>query len=258
MEYSLYLLCRELREHVKVALSGEAADELFGGYTWFHDDESINADTFPWHTPFKKAGGIDALRVVGIWDRLKLTDYISQRYREALAEVPKKPGETGVELRMRELTYLNLTRWRNFLLDRKDRMSMAVGLEVRVPFCDHRLVEYVFNAPWSMKKFDGREKSLLRAAMNGLLPESVLQRMKNPYPSTQDEKYELALRDRVEELLEDGAPVQQLVPAAAIRTLLEAPVGTYGIGGPWGARAVLERLVEFNVWVTEYGVRVDL
>ncbi|MCA1671793.1 MAG: asparagine synthase (glutamine-hydrolyzing), partial [Actinobacteria bacterium] len=167
MEFSLYLLCRALRERLTVALSGEAADELFGGYTWFHDVDAINADTFPWHTPFEKAGGIAALRKVGLWDRLELTDYIKHRYAQALEEVPRLPGETGLEARMRELTYLNLTRWENFLLDRKDRISMAVGLEVRVPFCDHRLVEYVFNAPWAMKSFDGREKSLLRAAMRG-------------------------------------------------------------------------------------------
>jgi asparagine synthase (glutamine-hydrolysing) len=258
MEYSLYLLCRALRERLTVALSGEAADELFGGYTWFHDVDAVNADTFPWHSPFEKVGGMGALRTVGLWDRLALTDYVKQRYAEALDEVPRLPSETGLEARMRELTYLNLTRWENFLLDRKDRISMAVGLEVRVPFCDHRLVEYVFNAPWAMKNFDGREKSLLRAAMRGVLPDSVLDRTKSPYPSTQDVKYELALREQVAEILTEHAPVLQLVTEKDICKLLDAPVGSYSVGGPWSARAVLERLVEFNAWVTEYDVRVEL
>lgn len=258
MEYSLYLLCRALRERVTVALSGEAADELFGGYTWFHDVDAVNSDTFPWHSPFEKVGGMGALRTVGLWDRLALTDYVKQRYAEALDEVPRLPGETGLEARMRELTYLNLTRWENFLLDRKDRISMAVGLEVRVPFCDHRLVEYVFNAPWAMKNFDGREKSLLRAAMRGVLPDSVLDRTKSPYPSTQDVKYELALRERVAQILTENAPILHLLTEEGIRKLLDVPVGSYGVGGPWSARAVLERLVEFNTWVTEYDVRVDL
>jgi asparagine synthase (glutamine-hydrolysing) len=258
MEYSLYLLCRALRERLTVALSGEAADELFGGYTWFHDMDAVNADTFPWHSPFEKAGGMGALRTVGLWDRLALTDYVKQCYAAALDEVPRLPGETGLEERMREITYLNLTRWENFLLDRKDRISMAVGLEVRVPFCDHRLVEYVFNAPWAMKNFDGREKSLLRAAMQDVLPDSVLDRTKNPYPSTQDVKYELALREQVAEILTENAPVLQLVTEEGIRKLLGVPVGSYGVGGPWSARAVLERLVEFNTWVTEYDVRVEL
>jgi asparagine synthase (glutamine-hydrolysing) len=258
MEYSLYLLCRALRERLTVALCGEAADVLFGGYTWFHDVDAVNADTFPWHSPFEKVGGMGALRTVGLWDRLALTDYVKQRYAEALDEVPRLPSETGLEARMRELTYLNLTRWENFLLDRKDRISMAVGLEVRVPFCDHRLVEYVFNAPWAMKNFDGREKSLLRAAMRGVLPDSVLDRTKSPYPSTQDVKYELALREQVAEILTEHAPVLQLVTEKDICKLLDAPVGSYSVGGPWSARAVLERLVEFNAWVTEYDVRVEL
>jgi asparagine synthase (glutamine-hydrolysing) len=258
MEYSLYLLCRAVRDRVTVALSGEAADELFGGYTWFHDEEAVNGDTFPWHHPFEKAGGIGALREVGLWDTLGLAEYIRSRYDEALSEVPRLPGESADETRRRELSYLNLTRWENFLLDRKDRISMAVGLEVRVPFCDHRLVEYVFNAPWWMKSFDGREKSLLRAAMRGVLPDSVLDRKKNPYPSTQDGRYETALRERLEKLCTPGSPVLRLVGEAGIRRLLARPAGAYVMGGPWAARAVVERLIEFNDWVTEYDVRVDL
>nr|WP_231644979.1 asparagine synthase (glutamine-hydrolyzing) [Sciscionella sp. SE31] len=258
MEYSLLLLCKALRKHVTVALSGEAADELFGGYTWFHDREAIDTDTFPWHTPFRNGGGIDAWRAVGLWDRLEFTDYIKHRYDEALAEVPRLDGESSTEARMRELSYLNLTRWERWLLDRKDRISMAVGLEVRVPFCDHRLVEYVFNAPWSMKSFDGREKSLLRAAMRGLLPESVLERKKSPYPSTQDLSYERALRAKLSELLAADAPVRELVSAAEIRTLLDVPEGSYRVGGLWTARSVPERLIEFDNWVADYDVTVRL
>ncbi|MFE2475900.1 asparagine synthase (glutamine-hydrolyzing) [Streptomyces sp. NPDC059389] len=258
MEYSLLILCRALKQRMTVALSGEAADELFGGYTWFHDKEAVELDSFPWHHPFEKLGGIGALRDVGLWDRLGLTEYVKGRYAQALEEVPRLEGETGFEERMRERTYLNLTRWENFLLDRKDRMSMAASLEVRVPFTDHRLVEYVYNTPWAMKSFDGREKSLLRAAMRGVLPDTVLDRKKNPYPSTQDRRYEIALREQVEGILVEGAPVLRLVSEADIRKLLDRPVGSYAVGGPWSARAVLERLIEFNTWVTEYDVRVEL
>ncbi|WP_020665968.1 asparagine synthase (glutamine-hydrolyzing) [Amycolatopsis nigrescens] len=258
MEYSLYLLCKELRKQVKVALSGEAADELFGGYTWFHEPDAVKTACFPWHSPFRGGGGIDTLRLIGLWDRLDLTGYVEQRYAEALAEVPRLDGETGHEARMRELGYLNLTRWETFLLDRKDRMSMAAGLEVRVPFCDHRLVEYVFNTPWSMKNFDGREKSLLRAAVRDLLPKSVLDRKKSPYPSTQDTRYERELRRRLEGIITADAPVLQLVPEADLRKLLAVPEGGYRVGGLWTARSIPERLLEFNAWVTEYGVRVEL
>ncbi|MGW4238386.1 asparagine synthase (glutamine-hydrolyzing) [Streptomyces sp. NPDC004749] len=259
MEYSLLVLCRALKERMTVALSGEAADELFGGYTWFHDREAVEGDTFPWHHPFEKAGGMGALRTIGLWQRLGLGDYVKRRYAEALEEVPRLPGESGTRERMRELTYLNLTRWENFLLDRKDRISMAAALEVRVPFTDHRLVEYVYNTPWEMKSFDGREKSLLRAAMRGVLPDSVLDRKKNPYPSTQDGGYERAVRERVEAAMAaDDAPVLRLASREEITRLLDEPAGAYAMGGPWSARAVLERLVEFNSWVRRNDVRVEL
>lgn len=258
MEYSLLVLCRALKKEMTVALSGEAADELFGGYTWFHDSDAIESDTFPWHSPFRKAGGIGALRDIGLWERLGLEEHIKRRYAEALEEVPRLPGESGLEARMRELTFLNLTRWENFLLDRKDRISMAASLEVRVPFTDHRLVEYVYNTPWAMKNFDGREKSLLRAAMRGVLPDSVLDRKKNPYPSTQDTGYEKALREQLTGILAERGPALLLASEAEIRTLLDAPEGAYSMGGPWSARAVIERLIEFNTWVTLYDVRVEL
>ncbi|MEV1090158.1 asparagine synthase (glutamine-hydrolyzing) [Streptomyces microflavus] len=258
MEHSLLHLCTALKRQVTVALSGETADELFGGYNWFFDKEAVEGDTFPWYDAWQRLGGLDTMKEIGLWDRLGLEEYVKARYAEALAEVPRLEGESGREERMRELTYLNISRWENFLLDRKDRISMAASLEVRVPFTDHRLVEYVFNVPWEMKNFDGREKSLLRAAVADVLPESVLTRKKSPYPSTQDLEYVRALRDKVAALLDEGSPVLALVPAESVQLLLDKPLESYaGLGGLWGTRAVMERLVEFNTWVTLYGVRVE-
>ena len=165
---SLYLLFRAIRAHSTVALSGESADEVFGGYRWFHDPGAVApTPSRGWRDRRRRRGRRPAAASLldrGLLDELDLAGYQAPGYREALAEVPRLAGETGHERRMREICYLHLTRFVQILLDRKDRMSMAVGLEVRVPFCDHRLVEYVFNTPWAMKTFDGREKSLLRAA----------------------------------------------------------------------------------------------
>jgi asparagine synthase (glutamine-hydrolysing) len=255
MEYSLYLLFRAVRERSTVALSGESADELFGGYSHFHDPEAVAAGTFPWHLPYRRAGGMDALRELGLWRRLELEGYIADSYRDALAEVPELPGESPAEARMRQISHLHLTRFITFLLDRKDRISMSVGLEVRVPFCDHRLVEYVFNTPWAMKTFDGREKSLLRAATADVLPASIVRRKKSPYPSTQDVRYEQALREQLSTLLAPGhAPVLDLVDRDGLRRLLDRPAGSYGIGGPYSARAALERVIDLNTWLTDHGV----
>jgi asparagine synthase (glutamine-hydrolysing) len=157
---------------------------------------------------------------------------------------------------MREICYLHLTRFVNMLLDRKDRLSMAHGLEVRVPFCDHRLVEYVFNTPWSFKTFDGREKSLLRAATSDLLPESIVTRRKSPYPATQDPAYAHALRGALAELIADAdAPVLPLLDQSAIRTLLKAPAEAVS---STVTRINLEMVLDLNVWLDSHKLRVDL
>ncbi|MGM3175587.1 asparagine synthase (glutamine-hydrolyzing) [Dickeya lacustris] len=200
---SIYLLFKAIRNEATVALSGESADEVFGGYRWFHQPEIMQGETFPWaeHTFVTNFNtGLEAFSP-DLLANLALPDYVHSRYQEALAEVPRLEGEARQEARMREVLYLHLTRYMRILLDRKDRLSMAAGLEVRVPFCDHRLVEYVFNTPWKMKTFDGREKSLLRAAIGDLLPQAVLQRKKAPYPAIQNAHYSAVLQRQAAELV---------------------------------------------------------
>jgi asparagine synthase (glutamine-hydrolysing) len=259
---SLYLLFKAIREHSTVALSGESADEVFGGYSWFHDQEAVNAATFPWMSAFRRGGFFGGgtgtrqptrppLLHPALLSKLDVDGYRDARYRQALAEVPHREGDTGVERRMREICYLHLTRFVQLLLDRKDRMSMATGLEVRVPFCDHRLVEYVFNTPWSMKTFDGREKSLLRAATRDVLPEPIAQRVKSPYPSTQDPRYAQALRAELRRLLADReAPVRPLIDTA------EADRAASGGGEEY--RPSMELILALNSWLRRYGVELTL
>jgi asparagine synthase (glutamine-hydrolysing) len=254
---SLYLLFKAVRAESTVALSGESADELFGGYRWFHNPAAVGADTFPWLTAGSSRyfGGLSLLDK-GFVEKLDLPNYRADRYREALAEVPVLPGETGVERKMREITYLNLTRFVQTLLDRKDRMSMAVGLEVRVPFCDHRLVEYVFNVPWAMKSFDGREKSLLRAVARDLLPESIVTRVKTPYPATQDPIYATALRTELAGVLGDpDSPVLPLLDVAKARRVAGRPAGQTSM--PY-ERGGLEMALWLNRWLSEYDVTLDI
>ncbi|MFC4534688.1 asparagine synthase (glutamine-hydrolyzing) [Sphaerisporangium dianthi] len=256
MDTSLHLLFRAVRAHSTVALSGESADEVFGGYRWFHDPAAVNAGTFPWLASGIRLTALDQVLAPDLLRELDVPGYCAERYREALDEVPRLPGESGMEARMREVSYLHLTRFVQMLLDRKDRMSMAVGLEVRVPFCDHRLVEYVFNAPWSMKTFDGHEKSLLRAATADVLPESVLARKKSPYPSTQDPAYEKALREETARLLESGDfPAASMIDVPKVRTMIDQPLDAVS---RHDLRAALEGLLQFNAWLERYKVRVSL
>jgi asparagine synthase (glutamine-hydrolysing) len=257
MYTSLYLLFRAIRERSTVALSGESADEVFGGYRWFHDPAVVAAETFPWVAAVRSRTETDAgLLAPDIEAKLDLPGYRDAAYRQALGEVDHLPEESASEHRMREISYLHLTRFVQILLDRKDRMSMAHGLEVRVPFCDHRLVEYVYNTPWALKTFDGREKSLLRAATADVLPDSVVQRRKSPYPSTQDPAYEKMLRDRVRDMLSDAnAPLRPLLDDSRARELTKGGFEGSSFGAArWG----MELALSLNDWMTRYPVSLQL
>ncbi|MCF0087710.1 asparagine synthase (glutamine-hydrolyzing) [Streptomyces jietaisiensis] len=256
MDASLYLLFKAVRGHSTVALSGESADEVFGGYLQFFDEEARNAEAFPWLVRFGRHFGDDtAVLRPELTRSLDLEGYVADSYRTAVAGVRRLDGESDVEWRMRRMSHLHLTRFVRALLDRKDRMSMAVGLEVRVPFCDHRLVEYVYNAPWALKSFDGREKTLLREATADVLPKSVYDRVKSPYPSTQDPKYGLALQDHAKELLSRPShPVFDLVDRERLRRLAhrDTPSGTQA------ARRGLEKTLDLAVWMDMYSPELVL
>ncbi|MGW3208514.1 asparagine synthase (glutamine-hydrolyzing) [Streptomyces sp. NPDC001135] len=256
MDASLLLLFRAIREKSTVALSGESADEVFGGYLQFFDEEARRADTFPWLSSMGRMMGDDAevLRA-DLTKSLDLEGYVADGYRTAAAAVDRLDGESDFEYRMRRMSHLHLTRFVRALLDRKDRMSMAVGLEVRVPFCDHRLVDYVYNAPWALKSFDGREKSLLREAAADVLPRSVYERVKSPYPSTQDPRYARALQEQAKELLSRPShQVFDLVDRDRLRRAAEReePVGTQA------ARRGLERTLDLARWLELYTPEVTL
>ncbi|MEU6556586.1 asparagine synthase (glutamine-hydrolyzing) [Streptomyces sp. NPDC046915] len=257
MDASLYLLFRAVRDQSTVALSGESADEVFGGYRQFFDEESRRADTFPWLLMAGRNFGDDSDIVrPDLAKALDVEAYVADGYRTAVAGIDRLDGESDFEYRMRRICHLHLTRFVRVLLDRKDRMSMAVGLEVRVPFCDHRLVEYVYNTPWSLKSFDGREKSLLREAAADLIPRSVYDRVKSPYPSTQDPRYARALQDQAKDLLaRPSHPVFDLVDREKVRLAAHreaAPVSTQA------ARHGLERALDLALWLDLYRPELSL
>ncbi|MEP9394351.1 asparagine synthase (glutamine-hydrolyzing) [Gordonia sp. VNK1] len=256
MDTSLYLLFRAIREESTVALSGESADEVFGGYRWFFDEAARTAHTFPW-LAFQSSmtTGRDALLTPDLRRELDLDAYVADQYSAALEAVPVVDGETGDERRMREICHLHLTRMVRMLLDRKDRASMAVGLEVRVPFCDHRLVEYVYNTPWAFKTFDGREKSLLREATRHVLPQSVIDRTKSPYPSTQDVKYAESLQQQLADVAADrDHPVFSLVDHDWVGSAVDADAATL----TGATRTQLDRTLDLFHWIDMYSPTLHL
>ena len=232
-----------------MALSGESADEVFGGYKQFFDPQAQQATMFPWLVRYAEFGDDAEILTEATTKALDLHTYIQDSYDAAVSGIERLDGENDFEYRMRKICKLYLTRFLRILLDRKDRTSMAVGLEVRVPFCDHRLVDYVYNTPWALKTFDGREKSLLRHATSDVLPKSVAERVKSPYPSTQDPKYAVALQNNAKEILAN--------PAHTVFEIVDRDwlAGAVAVDTPQITRASrhgLERTLDIALWLDMY------
>ncbi|MET8939011.1 asparagine synthase (glutamine-hydrolyzing) [Streptomyces rubiginosohelvolus] len=252
LDVSLYLLFREVRRHLTVALSGEGADDAFGGYPWFASEAERPSGGFPWSAGVKDRNAVLSPELRG---HLDLHERLEARYREALDEVPYLDGESGVDRRMREVYYLQHTRFLPFLLDRKDRMSMANGLEVRVPFCDHRLVEYVWNVPWRLKRLGGSEKGLLRAAVEDALPAEVVHRPKSGFPVGQSPEYLESVRTAVSDMIESDGPAMRLLDAGTLRAMVRDQAW---VNGTFTPPPILPRALQLDDWLTAYDVRVVL
>lgn len=255
VDASLLLFCHEIKKDATVAISGEAADEIFGGYPWFHREDALNANTFPWSLASAMRADLLAPDVV---EWIKPLDYIGDRYAQAIAEVPHLDGENEQLRKMRQMSYLNITRFMPTLLDRKDRMSMAAGLEVRVPFCDHRLVDYVWNIPWEIKASGDREKGILRKALRGVLPDDVLTRKKSPYPKTHNPNYLTAVKTLLLDILNDpSSPLLPLINVQKVRALAESDSAKSNI--PWFGQLMsgpqlFAYLYQVNLWLKHYKV----
>ena len=206
VDSSLLLFCGEIRQHVKVALSGECADEIFGGYPWYRDPEIRAQEGFPWSQNSHTRSSL--LRPE---PQIDASSFLMDAYRDTCRSADILPGTTQEERRMKEMVNLNFRWFMQTLLDRKDRMSMYHGLEVRVPFCDYRIAEYLDGVPWEFKDWQGREKGLLRKAVEDLLPHEVLYRKKSPYPKTQDPQYETLVTERMQCLLHSPSPLWEII-----------------------------------------------
>ncbi len=256
IDSSLLLFCKEIRNNFTVALSGECADEIFGGYPWFTRAEDINSNTFPWSKSTKERQEIISKE----FSSLPLEDYVNQKYYDTIARVSKLNGESKEESRMRELFYLNVKWFMITLLNRKDRMSMANSLEVRVPFADYRLVEYAYNIPNKIKFYNGREKGLLRESLRGILPDEIIDRKKSPYPKTHHIDYTNAVQKWMRVILSDkNAPIYQLIDKNKVTEIVET--GGTAFKKPWYGQLMtgpqlIAYFIQLNTWMEEFNVKI--
>ena len=256
VDSSMLYFCGRVKNFYKVVLTGECADEIFGGYPWFHKEECFKAKTFPWSMDITARQAVLKDEIIA---ELHMEQYIREAYENTIQETPKLPGEDAHEARRREISYLNMKWFMQTLLDRMDRTSMYSGLEARVPFADIRIINYMYNVPWSMKCRNHVEKSLLREAAEGLLPNEVLYRKKSPYPKTYDPAYEKKLADALTEIIEDASsPVLQLVDKKKVYDFIHQKKDD---GRPWYGQLMagpqmLAYLLQINYWMKKYRLSI--
>lgn len=256
VDSSMLYFCRLVKPYYKVVLTGECADEIFGGYPWFHKKECFEADIFPWSMDVSARQTVLKDEII---KELGMEDYIKKAYHRTLQETPKLMGENKTEARRREISYLNMKWFMQTLLDRMDRTSMCSGLEARVPFADIRIMQFMYNVPWKMKSGNGVEKMLLRDAMKGLLPDEVLFRKKSPYPKTYDPAYEKMLGDAVMEIISDvSQPLNMLVDQKKVIAFVKEKKD---YGKPWYGQLMagpqmLAYLLQINYWMKKYHLAI--
>lgn len=252
IDASLLYFCSKVKKLNKVALTGECADEIFGGYPWFYKEELLHSDTFPWS---RDINARTALLRDDFIKKLSPDEYVSSQYNASIKEVPHLFGENKEERHRREISYLNIKWFMQTLLDRMDRASMFSGLEARVPYADHRILEYMFNVPWEMKYKNGIEKHLLRTAFKNLLPQELLFRKKSPYPKTYNPAYEMLLKKMLSSILQSpSSPIHEFVDKDKAAKFMQSPTDYCR---PWFGQLMagpqmIAYIIEVNYWLEKY------
>jgi len=257
IDSSLLLFCKHTKQEASVALSGECADEIFGGYPWFFREDALRSKTFPWSIALDER---EKLLHPDISKKINLKQYIDFRYRESLNEIETLSTDTKETKNARKIFHLTLNWFMQTLLDRTDRMATYTGMEVRVPFCDYKLAEYVINIPWEMKAYEGREKGLLRHIMKDMLPEEIIYRKKSPYPKTHNPNY----LDKVKKILTEivvnkDAPINNILNREYILEILNTDGKSFT--RPWFGQLMtgpqlMAYIAQVNMWLEEYNPKI--
>ena len=259
VDSSLLLFCKNVKNDATVTLTGECADEIFGGYPWFFREDALRSGTFPWSIAINER---QELLNPEIAEKINLKEYIDFRYNESLANVEILDCDTEETAEKRKISHLTLNWFMQTLLDRSDRMGMYNGFEIRVPFCDYRLAEYVWNIPWEMKALKGREKGLLRYIMKDKLPAEIVDRKKSPYPKTWNPTYLKAVKEKLSAIMEDkNAPINNLLNREYIMQILETDGKAFT--RPWFGQLMtgpqlIAYLCQVNMWLEKYEPKIEI
>ena len=259
IDSSLLLFCKNVKKEMTVSLTGECADEIFGGYPWFFREDALNSGTFPWSIAIDER---QKLLNPLIGEKVNLKEYIDFRYNESLDEVEFLETDSVETAEKRKISHLTMNWFMQTLLDRSDRMAMYNGFELRVPFCDYRLAQYLWNIPWEMKALNGREKGLLRFVAKKFLPEEIVDRKKSPYPKTHNPSYLAKVKGMLTEIMQDeNAPINTLLNRQYILDILSTDGNAFT--RPWFGQLMtgpqlMAYLCQVNMWLEKYQPRIEM
>ena len=259
VDSSYLLFFKYVKKYATVALSGECSDEIFGGYPWYFRKDSLESNTFPWSLAIKER---QQLLHPYISQKVNLKDYIDNKYKESLKKIEFLDTDSEDDIIHRKLIYLTSNWFMQTLLDRTDRMAMAAGFDVRVPFCDYRIVEYLWNIPWEIKAYKGREKGLLRYCMEDFIQKEIIYRKKSPYPKTHNPNYLKTVKNSLNKIvMSKDAPIKNLLNTEYIQEILESDGKNFSrpwIGQLMTGPQLMAYLIQVNMWLERYNPEIDI
>ena len=259
VDSSFLLFCKNIKKEFTVCLSGECSDEIFAGYPWFFREDALKSGTFPWSIAYHER---QQLLNPSIYEKINLKEYIDYRYNESLADIDPFEDDDNDTAQKRKISHLTVNWFMQTLLDRADRASMYSGLELRVPFCDYRLVEYMWNVPWNVKALGGREKGLLRYVVRDLLPDEIVDRKKSPYPKTHNPTYLARVKQMLTNIMKNpNAHINNLLNREYILDILNTDGKSFT--KPWFGQLMtgpqlMAYLCQVNMWLEKYQPRIEL